>query len=73
MSIARAMASGLVLASIVISTTGTVAAPSPPTYSVTSRISGSGKAWDYAVIDETSSRLYLAQQGVTALDLKPGN
>ena len=72
MIIARAMASGLVLTSIVIWTTGTVAAPNPSSYSVTSRISGSGKAWDYAVIDETSGRLYLAQQGVTALDLKTG-
>jgi DNA-binding beta-propeller fold protein YncE len=72
MKIARTMASALVLASTVISPIGAVAAPSSPTYSVTSRISGSGKAWDYAVIDETSGRFYLAQQGITALDLKTG-
>src|SRR5229473_6454714 len=70
MKIASTMASALVLASTVISPFGAVAAPSPPTYSVTSRISGTGKAWDYAVIDETSGRFYLAQQGITALDLK---
>lgn len=72
MKIARAMAGALVLASTVISPIWTLAAPSPATYSVASRISGSGRAWDYAVIDETSSRLYVAQQGVTALDLKTG-
>ena len=43
-----------------------------PMYSVVSHIAGSGKSWDYAVIDEASSRFYVAQQGVTALDLKTG-
>jgi DNA-binding beta-propeller fold protein YncE len=72
MKAAGAMASVLVLAPTIIWPIGAVAAPSSPTYSVTSRISGSGRAWDYAVIDETSGRLYLAQQGVTAVDLKTG-
>jgi DNA-binding beta-propeller fold protein YncE len=39
-------------------------------YTIVDRIPGTGKAWDYAVIDEPAARLYLAQQGVTALDLK---
>jgi hypothetical protein len=72
MRVARTMASALVLASTVISPIWAVAAASSPTYAVTNRISGSGRAWDYAVIDETSSRLYLAQQGVTVLELKTG-
>jgi DNA-binding beta-propeller fold protein YncE len=39
-------------------------------YSITDRIAGTGGSWDYAVIDPHSARLYLAQAGVTALDLK---
>src|SRR5258706_12469610 len=45
-------------------------AESTPAYSVVSEIPGSGDSWDYAVIDEQAERLYLAQGGVTALDLK---
>jgi hypothetical protein len=45
-------------------------AESTPAYSVVSEIPGSGDSWDYAVIDEQGERLYLAQGGVTALDLK---
>jgi len=73
MSIARIMASAAVLAATFISSTGAAAAQDPPTYSVVSRIAGSGSAWDYAVVDEKSKRFYLAQQGVTALDLTTGN
>jgi DNA-binding beta-propeller fold protein YncE len=39
-------------------------------YSVIGRIAGTGGSWDYAVIDQPSRRLYLAQAGVTAVDLK---
>jgi DNA-binding beta-propeller fold protein YncE len=45
-------------------------AESTPPYSVVSEIPGAGDSWDYAVIDEQGERLYLAQGGVTALDLK---
>jgi hypothetical protein len=45
-------------------------AESTPAYSVVSEIPGAGDSWDYAVIDEQAERLYLAQEGVTALDLK---
>jgi DNA-binding beta-propeller fold protein YncE len=41
-----------------------------PTFSVVAQIPGSGGAWDYAAIDEDTRRLYLAQRGVTVLDLK---
>ena len=40
-----------------------------PSYSVTGHLSGTGSSWDYAVIDPASARLYLAQAGVTAVDL----
>jgi DNA-binding beta-propeller fold protein YncE len=50
---------------------GAIAAtPAAPMYRIVDRIPGTGKAWDYAVIDEGAQRLYLAQQGVTAVDLK---
>jgi DNA-binding beta-propeller fold protein YncE len=39
-------------------------------YSLVGHIEGSGGAWDYAVIDARSGRLFLAQSGVTAVDLK---
>ncbi len=39
-------------------------------YSMSGRVPGAGGAWDYAVVDEHSGRLFLAQAGVTALDLK---
>jgi len=39
-------------------------------YSITGHVPGPGGAWDYAVVDEHSGRLFLAQAGVTALDLK---
>jgi DNA-binding beta-propeller fold protein YncE len=45
-------------------------AQATPTYSVVAQIPGSGGAWDYATIDEDTGRLYLAQRGVTVLDLK---
>jgi hypothetical protein len=44
----------------------------PPHYAVVDRIPAAGGAWDYAIVDEESQRLYLAQAGVTALDLKTG-
>ncbi|HEV7613634.1 MAG TPA: hypothetical protein VGO37_17270 [Steroidobacteraceae bacterium] len=39
-------------------------------YSIVAHVSGSGGAWDYAVVDAPRARLFLAQGGVTALDLK---
>jgi DNA-binding beta-propeller fold protein YncE len=39
-------------------------------YSIVGHIPGSGGAWDYAVVDAPSGRLFLAQGGVTAVDLK---
>jgi hypothetical protein len=45
-------------------------AAEPNGYSMRGRIPGSGEAWDYAVVDKHSGRLFLAQAGVTALDLK---
>src|SRR5258708_39990205 len=39
-------------------------------YSIAAHLPGSGGAWDYAVVDEHSGRLFLAQAGVTSLDLK---
>ncbi|KLU24470.1 hypothetical protein EOS_20025 [Caballeronia mineralivorans PML1(12)] len=52
--------------------TNIAVAQARPTYSVTAQIAGSGGSWDYATIDEDAGRLYLAQRGVTALDLKTG-
>jgi len=49
---------------------GNAGATEPTGYSITGRVPGSGGAWDYAVVDEHSGRLFLAQAGVTALDLK---
>lgn len=45
------------------------AAAEPAGYSITGRIAGTGGSWDYAVIDPDGARLYLAQAGVTAVDL----
>jgi DNA-binding beta-propeller fold protein YncE len=39
-------------------------------YAITGHIGGTGGSWDYAMIDDHSGRLYLAQSGVTAVDLK---
>jgi DNA-binding beta-propeller fold protein YncE len=39
-------------------------------YSITGHIPALGGSWDYAVIDQQAGRLYLAQAGVTAVDLK---
>jgi hypothetical protein len=72
MSIERTMRIALVLVSTAISPIGSVAEQISPNYSIESHIPGSGKSWDYAVVDEKSGRFYVAQQGVTALDLKTG-
>jgi DNA-binding beta-propeller fold protein YncE len=39
-------------------------------YSIVAHVPGSGGAWDYAVVDARSGRLFLAQGGVTAVDLE---
>jgi DNA-binding beta-propeller fold protein YncE len=45
-------------------------AAEPGGYSIARRIPAAGGAWDYTVIDGQGGRLYLAQAGVTAIDLK---
>jgi hypothetical protein len=45
-------------------------ATEPNGYSIIAHVPGAGGAWDYAVVDQNSGRLFLAQAGVTALDLK---
>ena len=72
MRIARTVQAALMLASTASFPMGAVAQQVSPHYSVESRVSGAGKSWDYAVIDEKSGRFYVAQQGVTALDLRTG-
>jgi hypothetical protein len=47
-----------------------VGAADAPVYSIVGHVPGSGGAWDYAVVDAPSGRLFLAQGGVTAVDLK---
>src|SRR5258708_6789893 len=49
---------------------GDSGATEPTGYSISGHVPGSGGAWDYAVVDEHSGRLFLAQAGVTSLDLK---
>jgi hypothetical protein len=49
---------------------GDGSAAEPNGYSMSGRVPASGGAWDYAVVDEHSGGLFLAQAGVTALDLK---
>jgi hypothetical protein len=44
-------------------------APGTGAYSISTRIPGPGGAWDDAVIDAPARRLFLAQAGVTVLDL----
>ena len=39
-------------------------------YSITAHLAGTGGSWDYAAIDPMNARLYLAQAGVTAVDLR---
>ncbi len=39
-------------------------------YAIIDRKSGPGANWDYAVVDPAAARFYLAQAGVTVLDLK---
>lgn len=46
-------------------------ADAEPVYSIARHIAGgTGGAWDYAVIDASSRKMFLAQAGITALDLK---
>jgi DNA-binding beta-propeller fold protein YncE len=48
---------------------GAMAAENPH-YAITAHLAGTGGSWDYAITDDRSGRLYLAQAGVTAMDLK---
>src|ERR1700730_5201673 len=58
------------LGSTATSSVAISAAPPGWAYSVVAQIPGTGRSWDYAIVDERAGRLYLAQEGVTALDLK---
>jgi len=49
---------------------GGSSATEPNGYSMIAPIPGSGGAWDYAIVDRHSGRLFLAQAGVTAMNLK---
>jgi hypothetical protein len=64
------LSASLATAAILASLAG--AAAEPVGYSIARRLPASGSAWDYAVVDQQGGRLYLAQAGVTALDLKTG-
>ncbi|HWJ34435.1 MAG TPA: hypothetical protein VNR70_04170 [Steroidobacteraceae bacterium] len=70
MKIAKAILTAFTLAASAAWSVAIAATGATPAYTIVDRIPGTGKSWDYAVIDEHSARLYLAQQGVTALDLK---
>ncbi len=70
MKIAKAIASALGVATTAAGSIGVAATSATTGYAIVGRIPGTGKAWDYAIVDAPSERLYLAQQGVTALDLK---
>jgi DNA-binding beta-propeller fold protein YncE len=52
---------------------GAQAENAPATYAVSGRIGGPSASWDAAVIDQEAGRFYLAQSGVTVLDLKSGS
>ena len=69
MAIARTLLMACAGAAAALCPLGGIAAETTE-YSITSRIAGTGGAWDYAVIDPDSGRFYLAQAGVTAVDLK---
>ena len=69
MAIARTLLMACVCAAAALCPRGGNAAETTG-YSITGRIAGTGGAWDYAVIDSDSGRFYLAQAGVTAVDLK---
>jgi hypothetical protein len=55
---------------VIAAWSGGSGATGPTAYSIMGHVPGRGGAWDYAVVDEHSGRLFLAQAGVTALDLK---
>jgi DNA-binding beta-propeller fold protein YncE len=69
MKIAKAIASALGVATAAACSAAAATAATAD-YVIVDRIPGTGKAWDYAIVDVPGERLYLAQQGVTALDLK---
>jgi DNA-binding beta-propeller fold protein YncE len=70
MKIAKAIASALGLATTAAYSVAVAATATTAGYAIVDRIPGPGKNWDYAIVDAPGERLYLAQQGVTALDLK---
>jgi DNA-binding beta-propeller fold protein YncE len=70
MKTAKTLAVALGVIATAIWAVNTEAAQTTPAYSLVEHLAGSGGPWDYAVVDPVSGRLYLAQQGVTAMDLK---
>jgi hypothetical protein len=70
MKIAKAIASALGVSTTAACSIAVAATAATTGYAIVDRIPGTGKAWDYAIVDSPQERLYLAQQGVTALDLK---
>jgi DNA-binding beta-propeller fold protein YncE len=69
MAIARTLVIVYLAAAPVMWPFGSKAAEAPQ-YAITGHIAGTGGSWDYAMIDDRSERLYLAQAGVTAVDLR---
>jgi DNA-binding beta-propeller fold protein YncE len=69
MVIARILLMASTCAATALCPVGSIAAQAAD-YSITGHIAGTGGSWDYAVIDPRSARLYLAQAGVTAVDLR---
>jgi DNA-binding beta-propeller fold protein YncE len=69
MTITRALVIVYLTAATVMWPLGSIAAETTQ-YAITGHIAGTGGSWDYAMIDDHGGRLYLAQAGVTAVDLK---
>ena len=63
MKIAKAIASALGVATTAACSIA-VAASTTTSYAIVDRIPGTGKQWDYAIVDSPRERLYLAQQGI---------
>ena len=60
----------LIWSTIIVATLADAAAAATG-YSIAGHIAGgTAGAWDYAVIDASSGRMFLAQAGITSLDLK---
>jgi hypothetical protein len=63
---------GSLVLGIIGSLSAAIAADLPtsiPRYAIVERIPGPGTNWDYLAVDAAARRLYIAHDGVTALDL----